>query len=266
MNSEAEKNANRFLGFAKLYEQARPVMPNYPVNVIKKYLGGNPDKVVDLGCGTGLSTIVWHNHCNEVIGLDPNEDMLAVARKKQTGSMSFRQAFSHETGIEDDFADAVICSQSFHWMEPVQTLCEINRILKRNGMFASVDCDWPPVCGWQAEKAYNDLFKQAELIEQANTGLKDSFRRWDKNNHLKNIEESGYFRFAREIVFSNTEKCNAERLINLALSQGGLQNIIKAKPKLITGQLDDFKAVVKDTFGDQEFELDFCYRMRLGVK
>ena len=262
MNNEAEKNAGRFLGFADIYEQARPVMPIYPVNIIKKYLGGKPDKVVDLGCGTGLSTLIWENHCNQVIGIDPNEEMLSVARKKETGSVSFRQAFSHETGIADDFADVVMCAQSFHWMEPTQTLVEINRILKPNGIFAAIDYDLPPVCNWKAEKAYDELFHQVELIEQANTAFKDSFIQWDKNNHLTNIKNSGYFRFAREIVFSNTEKCTSERLINLALSQG----IIKAGPELISGYIAAYKNVINDIFGDQEFDVDFCYRMRLGVK
>ncbi|MEI6579795.1 MAG: class I SAM-dependent methyltransferase, partial [Eubacteriales bacterium] len=94
----------------------------------------------------------------------------------------------------------------------------------------------------------------------------DSFKRWDKNNHLKNIQESGYFRYAREIVFSNKEDCTAERLIKLALSQGGLQNILNAKPELINGKIDEFSTVINELFGEREFELDFCYRMRLGVK
>ena len=266
MTSDAAKNADRFLGFAELYEQARPAMPDYPIHVIIKYLGRIPEKVIDLGCGTGLSTFVCANRCGKVIGIEPNAEMLAVASAKQTGCVSFYQAFSHETGVEDNTADAAICSQSFHWMEPFQTLREVNRVLKPNGVFATVDCDWPPVCGWQAEKAYNDLFHQVELVEQAHEDLKDSFKRWDKSNHLQNIQESGYFRFAREIVFFNTEKCTADRLIALALSQGGLQNILKTKPELITAQVEVYKTVINEMFGNKEFEIDFCYRMRLGVK
>ena len=266
MENDHMKNADRFLGFAELYEQVRPAMPIYPVHVITKYLGRNPGNVIDLGCGTGLSTVAWENHCKKVIGIDPNEEMLSVAQKKQSAGVSFRKAFSHETGIENNIADVVICSQSFHWMEPDQTLREVKRILKTNGVFATVDCDWPPVCGWQAEKAYSELFKQVELIEHTNKAFHDSFKRWDKNNHLKNIQESGYFRYAREIVFSNKEDCTAERLIKLALSQGGLQNILNAKPELINGKIDEFSTVINELFGEREFELDFCYRMRLGVK
>lgn len=77
------KNANRFTGFADIYENARPSMPLQPVNIIKKYLGRNPEIVVDLGCGTGLSTVAWKGNCKNVIGIEPNGDMLSIALKRK---------------------------------------------------------------------------------------------------------------------------------------------------------------------------------------
>lgn len=262
----AINNADRFSGFADTYEDARPVMPFYPVYVIQKYLGRNPETVVDLGCGTGLSTLVWKGNCNSVVGVEPNEDMLAVALGKQDDNISFVKAFSHETGLPDKFAEAIICSQSFHWMEPFQTLTEVDRILKSGGIFATVDCDWPPVCNWVAEKAYCDLFGEIDKVEQQIPEIGERYHKWDKNNHLSNIEQSGYFRFVREIVFSNEEKCNSERFINIAMSQGGLQNILKMKPELISSHIEKFKKTVEDIFDKKTFEISLCYRMRIGVK
>lgn len=194
-------NADRFMGFAKVYDEARPLMPLYPTEVITKYLGRQPQSVVDLGCGTGLSTVVWKGRCKEAVGLEPSDDMLAEALKKQGEGVTFAKAYSHETGLPDGSADAVVCSQSFHWMEPVSTLAEANRILKGGGVFATVDCDWPPVCGWEAEAAFEALFEDVRSIEQSYPELGDKFEKWDKEGHLGNIERSGHFRFAREIVF-----------------------------------------------------------------
>lgn len=262
----ALNNANRFDGLANIYESARPSMPYYPVNVIHQYLGKSPEAVVDLGCGTGLSTMVWEGNCIKAVGVEPNEDMLAIALRKQNDNISFVKAFSHATGLPDKFANAVICSQSFHWMEPMKTLAEVNRILKCGGIFATVDCDWPPVCNWIVEKAYCDLFKKVGLIEQQLPEIGERYHRWDKNSHLSNIEKSGYFKFAREIVFSNEEKCNSERFINIAMSQGGLQNILEIKPELISSHVERFKKTVNDVFDQKTFEISFCYRMRIGVK
>ena len=55
--SNKQNNADRFSGFADIYENARPKVPRYPVDVICRYLGRAPRLVVDMGCGTGLSEV-----------------------------------------------------------------------------------------------------------------------------------------------------------------------------------------------------------------
>lgn len=260
------RNAGRFSGFADIYDQARPQIPEYPIEIITKYLNKKADIVVDLGCGTGLSTVAWKNHCNVVIGIEPNDDMLSVAKKKEDATVSFKKAFAHETGLDSSCADAVICSQSFHWMDPELTLAEVNRILKTGGVFATVDCDWPPVCRWEAEKAYRQLFDKVCRVEEENADLKDIFTRWDKDKHLSNIKNSGYFRYHREIVFANREFCDAKRYIGIALSQGGLQSILRRRPYLIKSALDEYAETIHRLFADETITIDFCYRMRLGIK
>lgn len=261
-----EKNADRFTGFADLYENARPSVPEYPVRILCAYLGRTPDTVVDLGCGTGLSTAVWQSVAHNVVGIEPSGDMLAGAQRKNLDHVRFIQAFSDDTTLPDRSADIVVCSQSFHWMEPTATLREVNRILKPGGVFATIDCDWPPVTLWQAEKAYMTLYEKVREIERDTPEISGSFHRYDKENHLKNIRESGYFRYARELVFANTEKCTAERLIGILLSQGSLQAILKRIPERIESDIAVFSEAIRSLFGGREFEIDFCYRMRVGIK
>lgn len=266
MDSSVSKNAGRFTGFADVYDQARPAMPFYPVRIIQAYMERKPGLVVDLGCGTGLSSLVWKGQCDELVGIEPSDDMLAVARLKETDGISFRKGFSGETGLKEASADVVVCSQSFHWMEPDSTLAEVNRILVPGGIFATVDCDWPPVCHWEVENAYAILFKKVLEIEETNPIVRDTFVRWDKEGHLHNMRESGWFRFTREIVFSNMEPCTASRVVELAKSQGGLQTILKKAPDLIADDLHRFEKAVFNVFGEREFDIDFGYRMRIGVK
>ncbi len=259
-------NADRFSGFAGLYENVRPSLPDIACNILMDYLGKKPSTVVDLGCGTGLSTVVWENKSEKVIGIDPNGDMLAEAENKGNSSISFIKAFSDDTTLPNLTADIVVCSQSFHWMEPHSTLTEVNRILKPNGIFAAVDCDWPPVCDWRAEKEYMAFMAKTHQIQHTNAEMRSSFRRWDKNEHLSNIKNSGYFRYSREIVFLNQENCNAERFSNMAFSQSAVQKILKTRPSLIKEEMTEFRKRIKAIFNDRSFNIGFCYRMRIGVK
>lgn len=265
-NFENEKNAQRFTGFADTYDKARPRVPYYPVKVIAEYLGKNAQTVVDLGSGTGLSTLVWQGNCDRVIGIEPSADMLKIAKEKENEFVSFKQGLGSSTGLESSIADVVICSQSFHWMNPNETLEEVNRILKHGGVFATVDCDWPPVMQWRVEREYMRLYKKVKKLELELDDVKNSFSRYSKDKHLENIKNSGYFRYCREIVFSNTEKCNASRLLNLVLSQGSLQTVYKLHNALIKEDIERFDQFLKDTLAENEFEIDFSYRMRIAVK
>jgi ubiquinone/menaquinone biosynthesis C-methylase UbiE len=82
-----------------------------------------------------LSTVSWKGIAENIIGIEPSGDMLKIAKQKADESTSFIKAYSNNTTLPNTCADAVICSQSFHWMGPITTLDEINRILKPNGIF-----------------------------------------------------------------------------------------------------------------------------------
>lgn len=80
MGENLNLNANRFLGFADVYDSARPKCPEKVKEIIMKYLERTPSLVVDLGCGTGLSTTIWSEISNKVMGIEPSGDMIKIAR------------------------------------------------------------------------------------------------------------------------------------------------------------------------------------------
>lgn len=253
----------RFTGLADTYEGARPHCPPYAKKTVARYLGKRPGLVVDLGCGTGLSTAAWARDADRVIGVEPNGDMLRVARTKTAENVEFRRAFANRTGLADECADAVTCSQSFHWMEPESTLAEVDRILKPGGVFAAYDYDWPPVCGLRAELTCRTLFGAVRELERE---FADPAVHWDKEKHLERMERSGYFRYTRELVFENTELFTAERLISVAKSRSGLHRMLETAPERIRPFWKEYCDAVRGIFGTGEFSAELCYRMRIGVK
>ncbi|MBP1042172.1 class I SAM-dependent methyltransferase [Vagococcus sp. BWB3-3] len=260
------KNVERFSGFADLYEDVRPSFPEEAIALACSDLRRKPAVVVDLGSGTGLSTRAWSDHAQLVIGVEPNEEMLEVAEKQRIANVEYQRALAHDTGLQTGCADIVSCAQSFHWMEPHTTLQEINRLLTHDGLFITIDNEWPPVSDWQAEKLYQTLFSKVNHLELTEPNLRDKQRRWAKENHLINLSRSGYFRFTRQVLLSKTEIGDADRFIKLALSQGGIQNILKYQPDLIVDELAEFEHSVKDLFGGQPRQFYFSYRANIGVK
>src|SRR5262245_33024943 len=83
-------------GFAEQYHAVRPFPPEVGVDLLTQYARCvRPQLVVDLGCGTGLSTQLWIDRAESVVGIEPLAAMLAVARQSiRAENVEWRQAFS----------------------------------------------------------------------------------------------------------------------------------------------------------------------------
>ena len=67
---------------AEYYAKFRRGYPGLIVKAIVERLTLTPeDVVVDLGCGTGLLALALAGHVRVVVGMDPEPDMLAIARR-----------------------------------------------------------------------------------------------------------------------------------------------------------------------------------------
>lgn len=265
------QNIERFNGYSSLYDRNRPRAPIEVVKIITTYLKERPKLVVDVGCGTGLSSFIWLNEVDKIIGVEPNDDMRKVAESRweaaqKPSSLQFVKAVSHQLGLPDETVDAVTCSQSFHWMEPQPTLKEFARVLRPNGIFAAYDCDWPPTCNWRLEAEYKKLISLADQHLSRLLPTENQAHKWDKEQHLHQIQQSGFFSFAKEIVFHNWEECDATRYANIALSQGGIQTALKLGVEEIDNAFQEFKSLVEEAFAEETKEVLFSYRMRFGVK
>jgi SAM-dependent methyltransferase len=136
MSQHDNSAAARFKGFCFDYDRFRPVPPTDLMELGAGWAGHkNLELVVDLGCGTGLSTRPWAELSKKVLGIDPSADMLDVARTAtQATNITYRHGTGQDTGLETGVADIVTCSSAVHWMEPRPTVNEIARILRDQGV------------------------------------------------------------------------------------------------------------------------------------
>jgi SAM-dependent methyltransferase len=127
----------RFTGLASLYSQHRPDYPAAALDFIIDRCGLNDKSLlVDVGCGTGISSRLFATRGIRVIGIEPNADMRHQAESESSSAgplPEYREGRAEATGLRDASADAVVAAQAFHWFEPEATLREFHRILKPAG-------------------------------------------------------------------------------------------------------------------------------------
>jgi SAM-dependent methyltransferase len=293
-----EGNANRFDGFADLYDAVRPTPPSGLGELLRGYSNSQGQvTVVDLGCGTGLSARWCATWASRVIGVEPSRDMVEEARRHPTADVDFVPGWAHETGLPSSSADVVVVVQALHWMDPASTFEEAVRILRPGGVFAAIDCDWPPIVGSaRAEREWlrsRELCKQGErLVKSGEVGaaLSDSLKAiddsmlglvadshidretlpavhvWPKEHHLERMQSSGRFQWCREIAMHSMERGDADRFVNLLRSQGDFQSLRRNGATEEALGVERLASVAADELGPStERPLWFTYRVRVGV-
>jgi ubiquinone/menaquinone biosynthesis C-methylase UbiE len=129
-------------------------------------------RVLDVACGTGALTCVVSELVGvqgHVVGLDPNEDMLAVARSKAT-SVDWRSGCAEEIAFPNATFDAVVSQFGMMFFEDrIAALREMMRVLRPQGRLAITVCD-----ALNRSSGYQAL---ADLLERLyGTVVADAFR------------------------------------------------------------------------------------------
>jgi len=267
MKNRLSPTIERFTGFAETYDRHRPPPPDVLRDILTRYARAPyPRLVIDLGCGTGLSTRYWAEWAAQVVGVDPSPDMLQQAlAQTRYPNVTYLLGFGHQTGMASGRADIVTCSQSLHWMEPGPTLAEVARLLRPGGVFAAFDHDHYPIFpDWRAEQAYRN-FRQRMVDLDDQHRITQQVDRWPKSEHLSRMQESGYFRFIRELDLHQVVLGNAERLVGLALSYGSVQSLLKAGFSDSDLGLDTLRLEAARILGDEPRPWYWSTRLRLGV-
>lgn len=124
---------------AERYPKGRPYFHPLVVERIRSFLSpAKPaPRAIDVGCGTGLSTLALKEIAGEIVGVDASLEMIELATRSERIGYSVADALSLPFG-EGEF-DLMTLSSAFHWLDREKFLREASRVLRSGGWLIVYD-------------------------------------------------------------------------------------------------------------------------------
>ena len=118
---------------AERYAHGRPDVHSRSIDQVRTFLRLDEklDRVLDIACGTGLSTRALLAIGERVYGTDISEEMLAFAPCKDI--IRYYVAAAELQPFDDHFFDLITVSSGVHWFDIDRFLSEACRTLKSRG-------------------------------------------------------------------------------------------------------------------------------------
>jgi ubiquinone/menaquinone biosynthesis C-methylase UbiE len=184
----------------ELYQRYRHGYPDDTLDAISDALElGADDVAVDLGCGTGQLTLPLAARVREVIGVDPEPDMLAAGRgAADTAGLSNvswmigsdRDVPALRATLGDESVAAITVGQALHWMDDRQLLSAARPLLRPGGGIAIVTNGtplWLQDSGWsRAVRVFLEAWLGCELTDHCGTD------RESQQRYREHLEQAGY--------------------------------------------------------------------------
>lgn len=124
---------------AERYARGRPFFhPPLVARIGELVSAGEPfPRALDVGCGTGLSTLALKEIAEEIVGVDLSIEMLSHAPKE--AGLRFCLASAERLPFGDGAFDLLTACQSFHWLDRKRFLAQARRVIRGGGWLVVYD-------------------------------------------------------------------------------------------------------------------------------
>jgi SAM-dependent methyltransferase len=149
--------AESFGADADRYDRARPT---YPAALVERIVAESSairvPLVLDVGCGTGISSRLFQAVGCQVLGIDPDPRMAELARGH---GVDVEVAKIEDWDAAGRTFDAVVAAQAWHWVEPVAGAAKAAAVLRPGGRLAVFWNAFMPPADLRA--AFGAVYQQA---------------------------------------------------------------------------------------------------------
>lgn len=126
-------STTRFSNRVEQYVRYRPSYPPEIIPFLIKETHLQPSWVIaDIGSGTGISSKLFLEYGNTVMGIEPNTEMRTKGEellRQYSGFLSI-DGTAEQTTLQDESVDMVVAGQAFHWFDAAKAQTEFRRIAR----------------------------------------------------------------------------------------------------------------------------------------
>jgi SAM-dependent methyltransferase len=201
---------------ARLYDRNRPYFHPLVVQQIRNFLKveSRVPRALDIGCGTGQSTIALRDMAHEIIGVDNSHEMLRLA--KHYAGIRYVQAAAEGLPFHNGSFDLITVGLAFHWFDRARFLSEMHRLLRPAGWLIIYNN------GFSGRMKGNPAFE----VWHRDTYLRRYPTPPRNDQQLSDLDaETHGYHFVNRTTYSNDVEFTREGLVGYLLTQS---NVIAA--------------------------------------
>ncbi|MBC7909042.1 MAG: methyltransferase domain-containing protein [Pyrinomonadaceae bacterium] len=201
---------------AERYAKGRPFFHPLIIGRIRQLLSltGALPRALDVGCGTGLSTVALQEIAGKVVGVDASPEMLAHAPRR--AGLNFCMASAEKLPFSEGKFDFITLSQVFHWLDREKFFAEARRVLRRRGWLVVYDNYFSDRMDENEE--FRDWFREFYLKKYPSP-----HRPWASFTTEETLEEG--FELISQEMHENTQNFSLTALVDYLMTHS---NVIAA--------------------------------------
>ncbi len=235
---------------AERYTKGRPYFHPQVIRRIKAYLSLTEPvpRAIDVGCGTGLSTVALKEIAHHVVGVDGSDMMIALAPADPR--IEYYVSPAENLPVQDNDFDLMTLCSAFHWMNRNEIFSEARRVLQPQGWLIVYDNYFS--AQMQENPAYQAWARAHFLTKypsppRAHVGF-----------DAEDCEKEGFYVVGQE-EYQNFVNFSVETLIDYLVTQSNIIAAVEGGRERIEDVRQWLTAYISPFFGDK-IEGTFMFR------